>query len=289
MSEKPWFASTTIVASLLGFVAGIVAVLSPHVPFLEGIAPFLRDPETATAVVGIIAAITSLVSIRGRVKAEKNIKPLFKSEKPTGPYRTPRLVLLPLLLGVAVLGIGGLPGCATSQSQTHNAAVNDQASLESNTGQNTQLWNDGSTQTGASQLDSGVISGDTTSWMASGISSVISVTKQGAQVKNSGDLEAASLSIAFGEPMSDPGTGELVVPITSIEITGLTNETTRNIEALNAQVTAFLAALPQLSEDQASARIAELERDKVVSTELAATLREIAGLVAPSLDFGGGD
>jgi hypothetical protein len=128
------------------------------------------------------------------------------------------------IMAAALILIGG---CTSPQSSTQNdlRAGELDSTLLSNTGQNAQLWPDGSQQTGATQLDSGVISPETTNWMGTAVSSVLAVNKNGVQVKNTGDLEADSMVISFGDPYQEAD-GTVIVPISSIQITGLSNEST---------------------------------------------------------------
>jgi hypothetical protein len=195
--------------------------------------------------------------------------------------RTLALAFLAALLALA--------GCTAPDTTTKNSlrTASDQgAALDSNTGQNTQQWPDGSAQTGATQLDSGVITPDATNWMSSSPSGILSISKLGVQVRNPGDLGADSLSITFGEPFTDELTGETIVPITAIEIAGLVNDVSGVITASTAQVELWAAALADLSADQRDAVLAALERDKVLTTEtvgaVRAALETAASLASPT-------
>jgi len=172
------------------------------------------------------------------------------------------------IIGIAALALLTIGGCTTPQSSTQNdlRAGELDSTLLSNTGQNAQLWPDGSQQTGATQLDSGVISPETTNWMGTAVSSVLAVNKNGVQVKNTGDLLADSMLIHFGEPYAEAD-GTVIIPIESIEITGLNNASTPLIQASTEQVALWVGVLGNLSADQRDAVLAGLERDKVIATE----------------------
>lgn len=193
---------------------------------------------------------------------------------------------LALTFPAALLAI--TTGCTAPDVGTKNSlrtATDQGAALDSNTGHNTQQWPDGSAQTGATQLDSGVITPDATNWMSSSPSGILSISKLGVQVRNPGDLGADTLSITFGEPITDELTGETIVPITAIEIAGLVNNVSDVIDASTAQVELWTSALAQLSADQRDAVLAALERDKVLTTEtvgaIRAALETAASLASP--------
>lgn len=186
------------------------------------------------------------------------------------------------IITVALLGLT-LGGCTSPQSSTQNdlRAGELDSTLLSNTGQNAQLWPDGSQQTGATQLDSGVISPETTNWMGTAVSSVLAVNKNGVQVKNTGDLDADSMVISFGDPYSEAD-GTVIVPITSIEITGLNNQSTPIIEASTQQVSLWTGILADLSEDQRDAVLADLEARKVIATETVGLIRAALEAASPA-------
>jgi len=165
-------------------------------------------------------------------------------------------------------------GCANTQPTTNTASVVDAVELSSNTGQNFQAWPDGSVQAGSTQLDSGVISPDTTNWQGTAVSGILAVTKNGVQVKNPGNLDAESLTIAFGDPVTDAD-GTLIVPISTITISGLTNEVTSVIDASTEQVLAYMPALLALSQDQRAVAIAELEAQGQIAADAADVLKTL--------------
>jgi hypothetical protein len=179
-----------------------------------------------------------------------------------------KLIALILLAAWAVAS-----GCANTQPTTNTATLAE-LGYSSNTGQNFQAWPDGSVQAGATQLDSGVISPDTTNWQGTAVSGILAITKNGVQVKNPGNLNADSLTIVFGDPIADAD-GTLIVPIASIDIAGLTNEVTTVIEASTEQVLAYMPALLQLSEDQRAVAIAELEAQGQIAADAAEVLRAL--------------
>lgn len=185
---------------------------------------------------------------------------------------------------IAIVAVGlMLVGCTNPQSSTQNdfRANADSSALLSNTGQNAQLWPDGSQQTGATQLDSGVISPETTNWMGTAVSSVLAVNKNGVQVKNTGDLDADSMVINFGEPYTEAD-GTVIVPIVSIEIAGLKNASTPLIEASTEQVSLWVGVLGELSDDQREAVLAGLERDKVIASETVGLIRAALEAASPA-------
>ena len=110
-------------------------------------------------------------------------------------------------------------GCANTQGTTNSAQL---AALDfsSNTGQNAQLSPDGFVNVGSTQLDSGLIDPSVVNWQGTAVSGILSINKNGVQVKNPGNLNAESLEIAFGEPLADAD-GTLIVPISTITIAGL--------------------------------------------------------------------
>lgn len=171
-------------------------------------------------------------------------------------------------------GIIVAAGCANTQPTTNTASVPGAVELASSTGQNFQAWPDGSVQAGSTQLDSGVISPDTTNWQGTAVSGILAVTKNGVQVKNPGNLDADSLEIVFGEPVTDAD-GTLIVPISTITISGLANEVTSVIDASTEQVLAYMPALMQLSADQRAVAIAELETQGKIAGDAADTLRAL--------------
>ena len=184
-----------------------------------------------------------------------------------------------ITLTLAVLAAGG---CANPQSSTQNdlrASATD-AGLLSNTGQNAQLWPDGSQQTGSTQLDSGAISPEVTNWMGTAVSSVLAVNKNGVQVKNTGDLEADSMVIVFGDPFSEED-GTVIVPIASIEIVGLSNASTPIVEASTEQVALWVSVLSNLSADQRDVMIRALERDESISTDTLGAIKAGLELASP--------
>jgi hypothetical protein len=171
-------------------------------------------------------------------------------------------------------------GCANTQPTTNTATLPNVVDLSSNTGQNFQAWPDGSVQAGSTQLDSGVISPDTTNWQGTAVSGILAVTKNGVQVKNPGNLDADSLEIVFGEPVADAD-GTLIVPIATITISGLTNEVTSVIDASTEQVTAWVGVLSQLSADQRDVALAELEAQRVITAETAGMIRAALEAASP--------
>lgn len=186
------------------------------------------------------------------------------------------LIALVVLL-VLLIGMGG---CANTQPTTNTATLAE-LGYTSNTGQNFQAWPDGSVQAGSTQLDSGVISPDTTNWQGTAVSGILAVTKNGVQVKNPGNLDADSLQIVFGEPIADLD-GSLIVPIQSITISGLTNEVTSVIDASTEQVQAWVGVLSQLSADQRDVALAELEAQKVITAETAGLIRAALEAASPA-------
>jgi hypothetical protein len=184
------------------------------------------------------------------------------------------LCLLPILL----LALGG---CTATMPSTSSSFVAPDGTLDTNNGQNAQFWATGDGQTGAAQLDSGVISSDVTNWQGTGLSNILALTKNGAQVKNSGDLTADTLSIQFGEPYAD-GDGQTIVPIQSIEIAGLVNNVSAPIDSLTSQVGLWVSVLAEISEDQRDQVIAALERDKVITQETAGLVRAALEAVSPA-------
>ncbi len=165
-------------------------------------------------------------------------------------------------------------GCANTQPTTNTANLPGVVDLSSNTGQNFQAWPDGSVQAGATQLDSGVISPDTTNWQGTAVSGILAVTKNGVQVKNPGNLDADSLEIVFGDPIADAD-GTLIVPIATITINGLANEVTSVINASTEQVIAYMPALLALSADQRAVAIAELQAQGQIAADAADVLKTL--------------
>lgn len=185
------------------------------------------------------------------------------------------------LIGIVALVIWAIAsGCSTVKPTTNDAAVTDAVTLSSNTGQNFQAWPDGSVQAGSTQLDSGVISPDTTNWQGTAVSGILAITKNGVQVKNPGNLNADTLTIVFGDPIADAD-GTLIVPIASIDIGGLTNEVTTVIEASTEQVALWVSVLGQLSDDQRDVALAELEAQKVITSETAGLIRAALEAASP--------
>lgn len=170
-------------------------------------------------------------------------------------------------------------GCANTQGTTNSAQL---AALDfsSNTGQNAQLSPDGFVNVGATQLDSGLIDSSVVNWQGTAVSGILSINKNGVQVKNPGNLDADSLEIAFGDPIADVD-GTLIVPISTITIAGLSNEVTTVIEASTEQVIAWVGVLGDLSEDQRDAVLAELEAQKVISSSFAETIRAALEAASP--------
>lgn len=189
-------------------------------------------------------------------------------------FRT--LILIVLLLLSMMLTVG----CASVSPTTNDAAVSDAVTLSSNTGQNFQAWPDGSVQAGSTQLDSGVISPDTTNWQGTAVSGILAITKNGVQVKNPGNLNADTLTIVFGEPITDAD-GSLIVPIASIDMSGLTNEVTTVIEASTEQVALWTSVLASLSADQRDVALAQLEAQKVISASVADAIRAALEVASP--------
>lgn len=181
------------------------------------------------------------------------------------------------IVAIMLVGVLALAGCTTAQPSTSNNALLADLDFASNTGQNFQVWADGSVQAGSTQLDSGVISPDTTNWQGTAVSGVLALNKNGVQVKNPGNLSADTLEIVFGDPYPDAD-GITVVPIKTINITNLTNEVTTVIEASTEQVALWVGVLSDLSADQREAMLASFERDKVMTTETVGLIR--AGLEA---------
>ena len=178
-------------------------------------------------------------------------------------------IFTPLHFGIVAL----LASCTSVQSPTQNQQSALDANLKSNTGQNTQIWPDGSSQTGSTQLDSGLITPESTNWMGTAVSGVIALNKNGVQIKNPGNLEATTLSIEFGDPIVDEYSGQLVLPLKTLQIEGLTNEVTSVIDASSVQVELWANALVDLSDDQREAILRALERDEVLATETIGAIR----------------
>jgi hypothetical protein len=181
----------------------------------------------------------------------------------------------------ALLAAALLAGCTSTMPSTSSAFAGPDGTLESNTAQNAQFWSTGDGQTGAAQLDSGVISPELTNWQGTGLSNILALTKNGAQVKNSGDLSADDLKIVFGEPYTESD-GQTVVPIQSIEIAGLVNNVSTPIDSLTSQVGLWVSVLAEISEDQRDQVIAALERDKVITQETAGLVRAALEAVSPA-------
>jgi len=188
-------------------------------------------------------------------------------------------IILFLIVGLIMLMLT-MGGCTTALPSTSNSANAIDTSLVSNTGQNFQVWPDGSIQAGATQLDSGVITADTTNWQGTAVSGIMALTKNGVQVKNPGNLSADNLEIVFGDPYSEED-GTTIVPIASISIVNLTNEVTTVIEASSEQVSLWVGVLSELSEDQRAATLAALERDKAITAESAGLIRAALEALAP--------
>lgn len=83
------------------------------------------------------------------------------------------IVAIGLLVALVTLS------CDTARPSTTNTAALADLDFGFNTGQNFQIWEDGSVQTGATQLDSGVISPDTTNWQGTAVSSIMALNKNG--------------------------------------------------------------------------------------------------------------
>jgi hypothetical protein len=184
------------------------------------------------------------------------------------------------IIGIVALALCAIAsGCANTQGTTNSAQL---AALDfsSNTGQNAQLSPDGFVNVGSTQLDSGLIDPSVVNWQGTAVSGILSINKNGVQVKNPGNLDADSLEIVFGEPMADAD-GALIVPISTITIAGLTNEVTTVIEASTEQVLAWVGVLDDLSEDQRDAILAELEAQKVISSSFAETIRAALEAATP--------
>lgn len=186
-------------------------------------------------------------------------------------------------LAFVLLGLGVMlaTGCANTQPTTNTASVPAAVDLTSNTGQNFQLWPDGSTQVGSTQLDSGIISPETTNWQGTAVSGILALNKNGVQVKNPGNLTADNLEIVFGDPYAEAD-GTTIVPIASIAISNLRNEVTTVIEASTAQVQAWVGVLSQLSADQRDVALAELEAQKVITAETAGLIRAALEALSPT-------
>lgn len=176
------------------------------------------------------------------------------------------------LFAIAVGTLAVLGGCSISPA-TYDAD-NGVARLTNGTGQNFQVWPDGSVQGGNTQLDSGTIDSDTIDWQGTAISGLLAATKNGLGVKNPGNLSADNLEIVFGDPVADAD-GSLIVPIGSISITNLSNEVTSVIDASTEQVAFWAEVLPQLSEDQRDVAITQLETLGQISADAAEALRAI--------------
>lgn len=172
-----------------------------------------------------------------------------------------------------------LAGCQTAPITTNTASLAE-VDFSSNTAQNFQAWPDGSIQGGSTQLDSGVISPEATNWQGTAVSGILSINKNGVQIKNPGNFTASSVEIVFGEPIADEG-GTLIVPIASVAIADLENEVTTVIEASTEQVAQWTSALVELSEDQREAVIAELEAQKVIGSEVAGLIRAALEAASP--------
>lgn len=184
------------------------------------------------------------------------------------------------LLAVALWALGG---CTAPQSSTQNDLRSDPDGVVnalSNTGQNVQVWPDGSSQVGSTQLDSGLITNDTVNWMGTSISGVLTITPQGVIVKNPGNLDADEVEMSFGEPVVLEN-GTVIVPIVEVRLKGLSNEVTTVVDASTAQVELWTGVLSQLSADQREQMLAALERDKVLTTETVGLIRAALEAAAP--------
>ncbi len=205
------------------------------------------------------------------------------------------------LVGILALMLWalGAGGCTATQPPTQNDFRADATGygLLSNTGQNVQVWPDESFQAGATQLDSGLITPDSTNWMSSSISGIIAITKNGVQVKNPGNLDADEVFIEFGDPIMvttqtpfalENGevvileSGDIIVPIVSVTLKGLRNEVTTVVQANTEQVALWTGILSEISEDQRDTVLAGLERDKVIASETAGLIRAALEAASPT-------
>ncbi|MHA7814061.1 MAG: hypothetical protein ACX94C_11810 [Phycisphaerales bacterium] len=182
---------------------------------------------------------------------------------------------------IAMLGcVLMLGGCMSTPSTMNNASILDTLELSSNTGQNVQATPDGFVNVGSTQLDSGVIDSSVVNWQGTAVSGILSINKNGVQVKNPGNLNADTMTIVFGEPITDAD-GAIVVPIASIDMAGLSNEVTSVIDASTQQVALWTGVLAEISEDQRDAVLAELEAQKVLSAEAVGLIRAALEAASP--------
>lgn len=174
-----------------------------------------------------------------------------------------------LAMGITIAG-----GCSTVSPTSNSASILDTLELSSNTGQNVQATPDGFVNVGSTQLDSGVIDSSVVNWQGTAVSGILSINKNGVQVKNPGNLNADTMTIVFGEPITDAD-GAIIVPIASIDMAGLSNEVTSVIDASTQQVLAYMPTLASLSADQRDVAIKQLEAQGQITSEAAETLRTI--------------
>lgn len=187
---------------------------------------------------------------------------------------------LGMLIGLMALSAVsvGLVGCSYTQSPTQNALNAAATQLESNTGQNTQVWPDGSMQTTSTAPESAQITGGGIDFQSTSLSALASIGSAGATLRNPGNFEAAEITLLFREPFAYDS-GEVVMPLESLVIKGVKNEVTTVVDANTDQVALWVSVLGDLSEDQAAVKIEELERDRVISEATAGSIRDALGIL----------
>ncbi len=180
---------------------------------------------------------------------------------------------------LAASGAMLIPACTAVQSPTQNRFDAAAATAESNTGQNVQIWPDGSTQSTATAPESAQIGDGKIDYQGTSLSALMHLGPSGIGVRNPGNLTADSVQITFGEPITVAEGERAIVPVTAVTLSGLRNEVTSVVSANTEQVALWVGVLGRLSQDQQAAVIAALERDKVVTEATAGAIRSALGLL----------
>lgn len=183
------------------------------------------------------------------------------------------------LMVLVMVGMA-FPGCTKVWSPTSNEVSAAEKFLKSNTAQNAQVWPDGSASLSSAQPFGGNFTLDGFDVISTGPNGAFGIGSGGVMGLSPGDVNADRIYMDFFEPLHLDD-GRVWSPPKTVTIEGFSSGKSPVIQATTEQVALWTDVLKNLSDDQKEAVIAALERDKVITTEVAGLLRESLGLLTP--------
>lgn len=182
----------------------------------------------------------------------------------------------------AVMTAMVLLASCTSARGTVGTAAHSAEGLGTQGAWNTQWWPDGASSTSSAQPFGAGVGLDSIDVMSTGPNGAFTIGSGGVLGLSPGDIEADSIDMAFFDPMTLDD-GRIWSPPKTVSVRGFRSAKSPVIQATTAQVQLLAAALTNLSDNEKEQIIAGMERDGVITKEVAAALRDALGVVAPLL------